>query len=108
MRYGAFAITLALSALTGIAAFEWVSPFMLHRELVFGAGLGLTAALGVFLFDAFVLRQGWCGHLCPPGAFWSLAGRAGLLKVGFDDASCTRGGDCLKACPEPRVLNFKE
>jgi ferredoxin-type protein NapH len=109
VRYGTLALALALSVLTGVAAFEWVSPIaMLHRELVFGAGLGLTAALSVFLFDALVLRHGWCGHLCPLGAFWSIAGRAGLAKVGFDDATCTRCGDCLKACPEPRVLNFND
>ena len=63
---------------------------------------------GVFLFDAFVLRHGWCGHLCPLGAFWSLAGRGAQVRIAFDDASCTRCGDCLKACPEPRVLNFNE
>ena len=81
---------------------------MLHREIVYGAGLGLTSALGVFLFDAFVLKHGWCGHLCPLGAFWSLAGRGAQVRVAFDDASCTRCGDCLKVCPEPRVLNFNE
>ncbi len=106
-RYAVLALTLALSAIAGIAAFEWISPIaMLHREIVYGAGLGLTSALGVFLFDAFVLRHGWCGHLCPLGAFWALAGRGAQVRVAFDDASCTRCGDCLKVCPEPRVLNF--
>jgi ferredoxin-type protein NapH len=60
----------------------------------------------VLLLDLAVLRHGWCGHLCPLGAFWSLAGRAGVVKVRFDAASCTRCGDCVKACPEPRVLNL--
>lgn len=108
-RYLLMALALALSALTGVAAFEWLSPVsMLPRELLFGAGLGLTAALGIFLFDAFVMKHGWCGHLCPLGAFWSLVGRAGQVRVAFDDASCTRCGDCVKACPEPRVLNFQQ
>ena len=103
------ALALALSAIAGVAAFDWISPIaMLHREIVYGAGLGLTSALGVFLFDAFVLKHGWCGHLCPLGAFWSLAGRGAQVRVAFDDASCTRCGDCLKVCPEPRVLNFNE
>jgi ferredoxin-type protein NapH len=107
VRYAVLGLALALSAVAGVAAFEWVSPIaMMHREIVYGAGLGLTSVAGVFLFDAFVLKHGWCGHLCPLGAFWSLAGRGAPVRVAFDDASCTRCGDCLKACPEPRVLNF--
>lgn len=108
-RYGVLALALVLSLATGVAAFEWVSPIsMLHRELVFGAGLGLTAALGIFVLDAFVLKHGWCGHLCPLGAFYALVGRAGQIKVAFDAATCTRCGDCVKVCPEPRVLNFND
>lgn len=106
-RYVFLALTLAVSAVTGMAAFEWLSPVsMLHRELIYGAGLGLTGALGIFALDALALRHGWCGHLCPLGAFWSVVGRAGCLRVAFDDASCTRCGDCVKVCPEPRVLHF--
>lgn len=106
-RYLILALVLLLSAAAGLPAFEAFSPIaMLHRELLFGAGLGLTAALGILLLDALVLRHGWCGHLCPLGAFWSIVGRTGQVKVAFDDASCTRCGDCVKVCPEPRVLHF--
>lgn len=106
-RYGLLALGLALSALAGVAAFEAVSPIGLwHRALVFGASGGLVAVAGVVLLDLAVLRHGWCGHLCPLGAFWSLAGRAGLVKVRYDTATCTRCGDCVRVCPEPRVLNF--
>ena len=108
-RFVLLGMALALSFAFGAAAFDWLSPIgMLHRELIFGVGLGLTAALGIFLFDAFVVKHGWCGHLCPLGAFWSLVGRGGQVRVAFDDASCTRCGDCVKACPEPRVLNFAQ
>jgi ferredoxin-type protein NapH len=107
VRYAALGLALALSAVAGLAAFEWVSPIsMLHREIVFGAGLGLTAALGVFAFDLALVRRGWCGHVCPLGAFWALAGRGGQLAVKYDSASCTRCGDCVKVCPEPRVISF--
>jgi ferredoxin-type protein NapH len=108
-RYVALALTLVVSALAGLAAFEAYSPIaMLHRELIYGVGLGLGAALGIWLIDTLVLHRGWCGHLCPLGAFWALVGRVGLIKVAFDDASCSRCGDCVKACPEPRVLRFSE
>jgi len=108
-RYTVLALALVLSALTGVAAFEWVSPIsMLHRELIYGIGLGWTAVLGVFLFDLFVLRQGWCGHLCPLGAFYALVGRLALLRIRFDTPTCTHCGECAKYCPEPQVLNLKE
>ena len=106
-RYVILAMVLVLSAATGLMAFEAFSPIaMLHRELLYGVGLGLTGALGIFLLDALVLRHGWCGGLCPLGAFWSIVGRTAQVRVAFDDASCTRCGDCVKSCPEPRVLHF--
>ena len=84
IRYSVLALALLLSALTGVAAFEWVSPIsMLHRELIFGLGLGWTAVLGVFLFDLLVLKHGWCGHLCPLGAFYALVGRLAPVRVRF-------------------------
>ena len=106
-RYVALALARVGSALAGVAAFEAYSPIaMLQRELIYGVGLGLGAALGIWLVDTLVLHRGWCGHLCPLGAFWALVGRVGAVKVAFDDASCSRCGDCVKACPEPRVLHF--
>ena len=66
------------------------------------------AKLGLFLFDLTVLKHGWCGHLCPLGAFYSLLGRAAQLRVSYDEASCTHCGECVIVCPEPQVLNFEE
>ena len=108
LRYFVLAAALLLSALVGRAAFEWVSPIaMLHRELVFGLGLGFTALIAIFLFDLLILRHGWCGHLCPLGGFWSLVGRAALVRVRFDKDSCTHCGECARVCPELQVLNLK-
>lgn len=109
-RTALLALTLAVSLLAGLPAFEPFSPVAaLPRELLYGAGWGLAGAAGILLLDSFALHRGWCGHLCPLGAFWALAGhRRGLLKLAFDDAACTRCGDCVKACPEPRVLHFDE
>lgn len=109
VRYWALAVALIVSMVVGVAAFEWVSPIsMLHREVVFGVGLGLTAIAGIFLFDLLVLRHGWCGHLCPLGAFYALVGKGAQVRVRFDDATCTRCGECARVCPEPQVLNFKK
>lgn len=109
IRYSVLALALLLSALTGVAAFEWVSPIsMLHRELIFGLGLGWTAVLGVFLFDLLVLKHGWCGHLCPLGAFYALVGRLAPVRVRFDTPTCTHCGECARVCPEPQVLNLRQ
>ncbi|MEW5968069.1 MAG: quinol dehydrogenase ferredoxin subunit NapH [Pseudomonadota bacterium] len=108
-RYFVLAAALFISVITGVAAFEWVSPIgMMHREIVFGMGLGFLALTAIFLFDLLILRNGWCGHLCPLGAFWSLVGKAAPLRVRFDADSCTRCGECARVCPEPQVLNLKK
>lgn len=108
IRYTVLGLALILSVMAGVAAFEWISPIsMLHRELIFGAGLGWMAVLGVFLLDLFVLRNGWCGHLCPLGAFYALLGeRLAQVRVAFSDELCTHCGECARVCPEPQVLNL--
>jgi ferredoxin-type protein NapH len=109
IRYIVLVLALLLSAVTGVAAFEWVSPIsMLHRELIFGIGLGWTAVIGVFLFDLLVLKHGWCGHLCPLGAFYALFGRLAPLRVRYDTPTCTHCCECVRVCPEPQVLDFRQ
>lgn len=109
IRYFVLATALILSVITGVAAFEWVSPVgMTHRGIIFGMGLGFLALIAIFLFDLLILRNGWCGHLCPLGAFWSLVGKTALIRVRFDQDSCTHCGECAKICPEPQVLNLKK
>jgi hypothetical protein len=75
-RYWMLGMTLVVAAVTGSIAWEMVNPVsMMHRGLIFGIGLAWAVLLAVFLFDLFVMRHGWCGHLCPVGAFYSLIGK---------------------------------
>lgn len=109
LRYVILGLSLVVTLLMGVAAFEWISPISIfHRELIFGIGTGWIAILAIFLFDLFVLKHGWCGHLCPLGAFYSvLAKITAPLRISFDTPTCTHCLECVHVCPEPQVLNFK-
>ncbi len=107
MRYWVLGLSLIISALMGVAAFEFISPIsMVHRGIVFGLGFGWAAMLVIFLFDLFVLKNGWCGHICPLGGFYSLLGRFSLIRVHHDEAKCTLCMKCKVVCPEPQVLHM--
>jgi len=105
-RYWFLAGTLVAAALTGALAMEWVNPVSVtHRGLFFGMGAGLWFLAALFLYDAFVATRGWCGHLCPMGALYSLLGKVALLRVAAprrDD--CDDCMDCFAVCPEPQVI----
>jgi ferredoxin-type protein NapH len=66
LRYIALGLSLLLSALIGVAAFEWVSPIgIFHREVIYGFGFGLAALAGIPLPARRVLgtgRQGCTGQ----------------------------------------------
>jgi ferredoxin-type protein NapH len=102
---------LIASAVTGTIAWEVINPVtQLHRGLVFGSLSGIGAAVvvvvGLFLFDAAVALRGWCGHLCPVGAFYGLLGKAGgaVAVSAPRRAACDDCRDCYHVCPEPQVI----
>lgn len=106
-RYWGLVLSLALSAIMGIAAFEWISPVsMLHRGIAFGMGAGWVVVAGVFLFDTLVVRDGFCGHLCPLGGFYAIAGRYSLLRPVYIHDKCTNCARCTDVCPERHVLGL--
>lgn len=105
-RFWMLAMVLAVSAATGTIAWEFVNPIsMLHRGLIFGVGFAWAFVLAVFLFDLVVSRRGWCGHLCPVGAFYGLLGARSLLRVSAHNrAACDDCMDCFAVCPEAHVI----
>jgi ferredoxin-type protein NapH len=98
---------LVASALSGSIAWELINPVTaLHRALVFGLWFGAGGTMAIFLFDLVVAKHGWCGHLCPVGAFYGQIGRVALLRVAADDrAACNDCMDCFAVCPEPHVIS---
>lgn len=105
-RYWILAMVVVVSALTGTIAWELVNPIsMLHRGLIFGLGFAWAWVAAVFLFDLFVSRRGWCGHLCPVGTFYGLLGTKSLLRVSaVKRADCDDCMDCFAVCPEMQVI----
>jgi ferredoxin-type protein NapH len=105
-RYWILAMTLVLALATGTLAWELINPVsMFHRGVIFGIGAAWAVILAVFLFDLFVMKDGWCGHLCPMGAFYSLLGKVSLARtVAVKRAACNDCMDCFAICPEPQVI----
>ncbi|MBS4097655.1 MAG: quinol dehydrogenase ferredoxin subunit NapH [Sulfuricella sp.] len=105
-RYWILGMTLLAALVSGTIVWELVNPVsMLHRGLIFGIGMTWTIVLAVFLFDLLVSQNGWCGHLCPMGAFYSLVGMKSPLKVAATHRiECNDCMDCYAACPEPQVI----
>ncbi len=105
-RYWILGMTLVTAAVTGTIAWEMINPIsMLHRGLFFGLGFAWAVILAVFLFDLFVMRQGWCGHLCPVGAFYSLIGKLSFVRVKLPARdACNDCMDCFAVCPEQQVI----
>jgi ferredoxin-type protein NapH len=99
-------MALVVSAATGTIAWEFVNPVsMLHRGLVYGMGFAWSVIAAVFVFDLVLSRRGWCGHLCPVGAFYGLVGSFSLLRVSARNrAACDDCMDCFEVCPEPQVI----
>ena len=105
-RYWILGMTLIGSAATGVVLWELINPVsMLHRGLIFGLGTAWTIVVAVFMFDLFVMSRGWCGRLCPVGAFYSLLGRWSPLRIAAPRrAACNDCMDCFEVCPEPQVI----
>lgn len=105
-RYWLLGVTLVLALVTGSLVWELVNPVsILYRGLIFGMGLAWLLVLAIFLFDLFVSRRGWCSHLCPVGAFYSLLGHFSLARVSaLARDKCDDCMDCFAVCPEPQVI----
>ncbi|PLX44261.1 MAG: quinol dehydrogenase ferredoxin subunit NapH [Hyphomicrobiales bacterium] len=91
---------------TGTLAYELVNPVAIfHRGILFGFGFGWAVVVGIFLFDLLVMKDGWCGHICPMGALYSQIGRMSVVRVRADGrASCDDCMECYEVCPEKQVI----
>ena len=105
-RYFMLAMVMIVAAASSSLAYELVNPVsILHRGILFGFGLGWTVIVGIFAFDVFFSKDGWCGHLCPMGALYSLLGHKSLVRVRADKRNaCDDCMECYEVCPEMQVI----
>ncbi|MGL4666319.1 MAG: quinol dehydrogenase ferredoxin subunit NapH [Saezia sp.] len=128
LRYAVLVGVLLGSFATGVLIWEWVNPVSItgrgiitaaaefakadkltystfSQILAFAFGAGAWMLLAVFIFDLLVVKNGWCGHLCPMGALYAVIGYKGILHVDAKKRdACTNCMDCINVCPEPQVL----
>ena len=107
LRLYVLAGILLASLITGSLVWELVNPITsLHRAILFGTIMGAAATCAIFLFDLFTAQHGWCGHLCPVGAFYGLLGEGSILRVSAAARQrCDDCMDCFAICPEPQVIS---
>lgn len=109
LRYVILVACLLGSLASGTLIWELINPInSIVRGLVFGLWFsGLMAIAIIFLFDLFVVPGGWCGHICPVGAFYGQLGRpASIVQVAAAHRdACNNCGDCFEYCPEPQVIS---
>jgi len=105
-RYWLLGASLVLALTTGSIVWETVNPVsMVHRGLIFGMGMAWVVIAAVFVLDFIVSRRGWCSHLCPVGAFYSLLGTHSLIRIRADARDqCDDCMDCFIVCPEQQVI----
>ncbi|WP_206482884.1 quinol dehydrogenase ferredoxin subunit NapH [Thalassotalea sp. G2M2-11] len=106
IKYSLLAACFIAPVLLSYVAWEMINPVsLMHRGIIFGIGYGWLVLTAIFLFDLFITRHGWCGHLCPMGAFYGLIGRTSQVKITASNRdNCNDCGDCYLICPEPHVL----
>lgn len=128
LRYAILVGVLLGCFATGVVIWEWINPvsitgrglitvagelgkadkltFMSFWQLLaFSFGAGAWLLLAIFIFDLLVVKNGWCGHLCPMGALYALIGSKGALYLDAQRRQdCTNCMDCINVCPEPQVL----
>lgn len=105
-KFFILAAVLLLSWIFSALVWEYVNPVSIsYRGLIFGFGSTFLVVVVVFLFDLFVLKNGWCGHLCPVGAFFSLLNKFKIIKINaVNREQCNDCLKCYKICPEPHVI----
>ncbi len=106
-RYWLLMTVMLTALITGTVVWELVNPVsILHRGIIFGMSFAWFLIAFIFLFDLFVVKNGWCSRICPMGAFYSLLGKSSVLRVNAKQRDqCTDCLECFVVCPESQIIN---
>lgn len=106
IRWYLLLLSLVLPLFTGVMMWEQINPVsLLHRGLIFGMGFGWLLLTAIFLLDFLIVEHGWCGHICPMGAFYNVLGKKSIIRIDASDRDkCDQCMDCFAVCPEPQIL----
>lgn len=106
-RYYLLVLSLVLSVIFHIAAFESVSYIgALTRSVVYLGGSFFAIFVAILLVDIFIQKRFICGHLCPLGAFWAVVSKFSLIRIKYSLDKCKKCNECLRVCPETSTLNM--
>lgn len=106
-RYYFLALSLILSFVLGIPAFENISHIgAVQRGIIFLNSGVFGVIFAIFVFDVFILERGICSYICPLGAFYALVSKFSLIRIKHDANSCNQCMACKTVCPEKEVLNI--
>lgn len=107
VRYYLLGLSLVLSVIFHIAAFESVSFVgAFTRSIVYLGGSFFAIFVAILLVDIFVQKRFICGHLCPLGAFWAVASKFSLIRIKYNLEKCKKCNECLRVCPETNTLSM--
>ncbi len=106
-RYWLLVTVMVMAMITGSLVWELVNPVsILHRGIIFGMSFAWFLIAFIFLFDLFVVKNGWCSRICPMGAFYSLLGKSSVLRVNAKQRDqCNDCLECFVVCPESQIIN---
>ncbi|NLK66149.1 MAG: quinol dehydrogenase ferredoxin subunit NapH [Campylobacteraceae bacterium] len=106
-RYYFLALSLILSFIIGVPAFENISHVgVVQRGIIFLNSSVLGVIFAIFVFDLFIMERGVCSHICPLGAFYALTSKYSFIRIKHDASKCNKCMDCKTICPEKQVLNL--
>ncbi len=113
LKYVALAVGTACAVGLSVSFFHPIYPPRIISDVIRNlltsnsATYGLALIGGILLAELLFVERLWCRCLCPGGAMYSLAGRARIVQIRRDAATCTDCKNCDAVCPHQLAPSHK-